>query len=109
MRPPEVVRYVEVLGERYLRGTSSVAALLGVTRRQADAWLSRRATNGFPGGVRVEVGGQTTWLFDPDEVLSWRASYQPSRGGAPTGERNGSWRDGSRRRLDDDGARVRAS
>lgn len=109
MRPPEVVRYVEVLGERYLRGTSSVAALLGVTRRQADAYVSRRARNGFPQGVRAEVGGQATWLFDPDEVLVWRAGYRPGHGGAPTGERNGSWRDGSRRRLDDDGVRVRAS
>lgn len=102
-------RYVEVLGVRYLVGTTSVAALLGTTRKQADAWLSRRATNGFPGGVRAGVGGRETWLFDPDEVLAWRAGYQPGRGGAPTGERNGSWRDGSRRRLADDGARLRAS
>lgn len=109
MRPPEVARYVEVLGDRYLRGTSSVAALLGVTRRQADAWLSRRAANGFPAGVRVEVDGRTVWLFDQEEVLAWHAGYVPGRGGAPTGERNGAWRDGRRRRLDDSGARLRAS
>ncbi len=103
------VRYVEVLGTRYLRGTSSVAALLGVSRRQADAWHSRRGRNGFPPGLRVEVGAWATWLFDQDEVLTWRATYEPGRGGAPAGERNGSWLDGRRRRVAADGVRLRAS
>jgi hypothetical protein len=101
---------VVVLGEVYLRAVG-VARQLGVSSTQVETWWQRRARNGFPEGHLVQLPGRRTPLrvWDPEETWHWRSNYVPSRGGAPRGERNGSWRDGARRRVDEDGTRRRAS
>lgn len=49
------------------------------TRQQIFTWWLRRRRNGFPD--RVRVGDRD--LFDIDDVIAWRRSYVPSRGGRP--------------------------
>mgnify|MGYP001590969632 CR=1 FL=1 len=116
-RPPVTdVRYIEIAGYPYVQGIASVARFLSealgrpVTRRQADAWRARADRNGFPRELWVTTGGGIERrIWDPDELSSWASDYVPSKGGAPVGSRNGSWRNGSHRRYDDAGQRVRTS
>lgn len=56
-----------------------------VSVRQVDMWYVRRANNGFPEmkGTEERRRGVLAPVFDPDEVLRWRKSYVPARGGRP--------------------------
>ncbi len=95
--PATQVRYVEVAGIPYLLGPANVARYLTEAGfpcdgDQVDAWRSRRLTSGFPTALDVVVNGVPRQAYDPDEMLAWRRSYVPSRGGAPRGERNGAHR-----------------
>jgi hypothetical protein len=114
---------VEIAGVLYLRAADLARLLTSmevygeVTSCQLDAWISRRDRNGFPEPPpivyqRGPTGGIRGRLWDPEDVqdvLDWRATYQPQRGGAPRGERNGRWRHGQRRAIADDGTRLRSA
>jgi len=70
-----------------------LADLLGVSSNQVYMWHERRASNGFPEATGVckkrRPGPKGSPVFDPVAVLNWYRDYEPSRGGAPRGNRNG--------------------
>lgn len=66
---------------------SELATELHVDRRQVYAWYQRRARNGFPLPAKfVSYGLRRRAVWNLDEVVEWRRTYQPSRGGRPSAE-----------------------
>lgn len=63
-----------------------LAKELGVKTNQVFMWHQRRDRNGFPEPVmhRPSSNGLMAPWFDVDEVLQWRVSYVPGRGGFRT-------------------------
>jgi hypothetical protein len=111
-RSPEGDTYVELFGERYYR-IADLARRWSENVTTVHNWYARRERTGFPepdlgyvSGVHANRQGGL-WLAETAD--GWKAGYVPSRGGAPRGERNGGWKGGARRRIDEDGTRRRAS
>lgn len=72
-----------------------ICKLLDIHPRQLHAWYSRRHNSGFPEPIATRLTGASTAyaanrrrLWDKDEILAWRAAYQPLRGGASYHKRN---------------------
>lgn len=91
-------KYVEVAGIQYLVGPYNVAYFLQVPPKRACSWVYRRHATHFPWPIQAVVNGVPRSLYDPEEVKNWYNNYNPSRGGAPKGPRNGSWIDGRSQR-----------
>lgn len=82
----------DTLGSTAL-GYTDIGQAIGVSGRQVHAWHTRRARNGFPEACGTKPWGQREVpVFDLAEVRAWKASYVPSKGGAPLGNTNNkSW------------------
>lgn len=110
--PADADTYVEVGGVRYYR-LVDLARRWGDNKTTVGNWFTRRARTGFPepdlAYASSSIVGRSGGLWLAETADPWREAYEPARGGAPAGERNGAWRDGSRRRLAEDGTRRRVS
>lgn len=73
-----------------LVGFSDIAERLDVSPTTVDNWIQGVRAKGhraFP--EPVATIGRRTRIWDWSDVLNWYMDYQPQRGGAPTGDRNG--------------------
>ena len=68
---------------------TDIAKMLGRKKGTVHMWMKRRHTSHFPMPKGLLRYG-TKWidLFDQTEVVEWYATYVPSTGGAPLGNRN---------------------
>ena len=65
------------------------ARALGINKTTAHQWEARRQRNGFPEPVgSTEYWGHAVPLYDDEALLAWWLNYEPSKGGAPKGNRN---------------------
>lgn len=63
---------------------SQLAKELEVDRRQVYAWSHRSERNGFPAPARkIMQRGRMVPVWHLHEVVDWKRSYRPSRGGRP--------------------------
>jgi hypothetical protein len=88
---------LELVPESHRATGAQLAPLLLCTRQQVHTWAQRRASTGFPESVdwQLRAGGVLAApRYDVQEVVHWWTVYEPCRGGAPRGERNGAYIDG---------------
>lgn len=58
--------------------------------RLVNSWWDRRAVIGFPEAVGKRADrARPAKIWDAEEVLEWFVNWEPKRGGAPRGNRNG--------------------
>lgn len=75
----------EVESGTELATLSQLGRLLGVDRRQVWQWHERRRKNGFPEKIpdpTPHADSDPRWSVS--EVLAWRETYVPNRGGRPS-------------------------
>lgn len=103
-------RLKRIAGVKYWR-VADLASEMCVPRNRLTWWLMNRERLGFPDPIRHYARGPLDPpLWDEKGVeaaLEWLRNYDPCPGGAPRGDRNGRWVDGTRRRYAEDGRVLR--